>query len=77
MYFLKKDNWYVERVLFLLAGVFSLVGVLVGSLVSPWGFLLNALVGLNLFVFGTTGFCPMAIVLDRLGFPARCKRDSQ
>jgi hypothetical protein len=35
--------------------------------VSRWALAFTAFVGLNLFQFGFTNFCPMAIILRKLG----------
>lgn len=51
------------------AGAMVLVGLALGSWVSPWGYLLAAFVGLNLVQAGITGFCPAAKLLKKLGVP--------
>ncbi|MCU0825012.1 MAG: DUF2892 domain-containing protein [Leptospira sp.] len=67
MYLASTKTWYLERVVFLVAGLFTLVGLSIGYFLSPWGFLLNLLVGINLVVFASFGFCPMAIFLVKCG----------
>ena len=52
------------------AGLFVLVSLALGLWVSPWWFCFTAFVGLNLFQFGFTGFCPLATILRRCG--VRC-----
>jgi hypothetical protein len=37
--------------------------------VSPWALAFTAFVGANLFQFGFTNFCPMGIILRKLGVP--------
>lgn len=74
MFLLKTETWYLERIVFMVAGVFSLIGLCLGTFWNPWGYALNALVGVNLLVFGTLGFCPMAIILDKVGIKSYCKR---
>jgi hypothetical protein len=37
--------------------------------VSQWALAFTAFVGLNLFQFGFTNFCPMGIILRKLGVP--------
>ena len=37
--------------------------------VSRWALAFTAFVGLNLFQYGFTGFCPMALILKKLGVP--------
>jgi alkanesulfonate monooxygenase SsuD/methylene tetrahydromethanopterin reductase-like flavin-dependent oxidoreductase (luciferase family) len=39
--------------------------------VSHWALAFTAFVGLNLFQFGFTNFCPMGIILRKLGVPVR------
>lgn len=57
-----------------LAGTFILLSLLLGVPVSPifhssyWLFF-TAFVGLNLFQYGITKFCPMAYILKALGVP--------
>ncbi|TGL80888.1 YgaP-like transmembrane domain [Leptospira yasudae] len=64
------NSWYLERYLFLIAGVVSLTGLSLGIYVDRWGFLLNLLVGLNLILFSFTGFCPMSYLLKKIGVPS-------
>ena len=77
MYWIKTDQWYLERVLYLLAGIFALSGTLLAWLLSPWWLLLTGLVGINLIVFALTGFCAMANLVYFLGgkprLEAECK----
>ena len=68
MYFAPKDSWYLERVIWLVAGVFTLAGTLLANFHSLWWLLLTGLVGVNLIIFALTGFCIMANILYRLGF---------
>ncbi|WP_108975780.1 YgaP-like transmembrane domain [Leptospira ryugenii] len=75
MYLASTKTWYLERVLYLIAGIMSLLGVSLGFFLSPWGFLLNVLVGLNLIIFASTGFCIMSVLLARLGIQAKCSKE--
>ncbi|TGM97666.1 YgaP-like transmembrane domain [Leptospira dzoumogneensis] len=70
-----NQSWYLERVLFLIAGSFSLIGLFIANFFSPWGLLLNLLVGVNMVLFSSVGFCPMAFILTRLGVPKKCGSD--
>lgn len=47
------------------AGSLALAGTVLGLLVSPWFFILPAVVGAGLLTAGLTGFCGMARVLMR------------
>ena len=67
MYRADRGEWYLERILFVIAGSVALGGTALGAALSPWFLLLPALVGANLLVFALTGLCPMGILLARLG----------
>ncbi|WP_425460330.1 YgaP family membrane protein [Leptospira fluminis] len=62
-----SKKWHLERLLFLIAGSFSLIGLSIGFFISPWGYALNLLVAVNMILNATIGFCPMAILLKFLG----------
>ncbi|AOP36352.1 hypothetical protein A0128_20245 [Leptospira tipperaryensis] len=64
------NGWYRERLLFLIGGTVSLIGVTLGFFVSPWGFVLNFLVGFNMVLFATSGFCPMSWILKGFRIPS-------
>ena len=55
------------RAVMMFAGFMVLISLALGFYVSPWWFLLNAFVGLNLIQASVTGFCPAAIVFRKLG----------
>ncbi len=74
MYKLQNDSWYLERVLYLMAGIIVILSSLLAWLHSIYWLILTILVGLNLFVFATTGFCPSAIFLRRMGVHPRLER---
>lgn len=59
-------TWPKHRVLFLLAGTFTLTGTALAAGVSPWFALLPAAVGLNQLLLVATGWCPASAVLDRV-----------
>lgn len=50
-----------------IAGIFIIAGIVLGSWLNPLWYLFTAFVGLNLLQYGFTRFCPMALVLKRLG----------
>jgi len=50
-----------------IAGIMILAGLALGTWVHPYWYLLTAFVGLNLFQFGLSKFCPMAIILKKMG----------
>ncbi len=67
MYLAKTDSWYLERIIWLIAGVVVLSGVFLGFFVHIYWLVLPLLVGVNLLIFAFTGFCPMAIFLHKMG----------
>ncbi len=67
MYLARTDKWYLERLIWLVAGVFALAGTVLAVVHSRYWLLLTGLVGVNLVIFATTGFCLMANILYRLG----------
>ena len=61
------EPFTVDRGLRLVAGVFVLLSVVLGMLVSPWFFVFTAFVGANLFQSAFTNWCPMMAILLRAG----------
>jgi hypothetical protein len=64
----------VERYIRIFAGLFILVSLALGIegspvFVSRWALAFTAFVGLNLFQFGFTNWCPMGSILRKLGVP--------
>jgi hypothetical protein len=57
----------IDRIVLAFAGSMVLLSLSLGLLVSPYWFILTGFVGLNLFQSAFTGFCPLAIVLKKLG----------
>ena len=71
MYIAKTDSWYLERIIWLVAGIFSLSSAVLAWLHSPYWLILTGLVGINLIIFALTGFCLMANILYKLGAKPR------
>jgi hypothetical protein len=75
----------VERYIRVFAGLFIMISLALGVQASPlfvnsWFLAFTAFVGLNLFQFGLTNFCPMGIILRKLGVPESniaCSTDSK
>ena len=64
----------VNRYIFVSAGMFIMLSLALGIegsplFVSKWALAFTAFVGLNLFQSGFTNFCPLAIILRKLGVP--------
>ncbi len=66
MYRAPTHRWYLERIIWLIAGIVVLGGIILGLLVSKYWFILPILAGLNMIVFALTGFCPMAVILNSI-----------
>lgn len=57
----------IERIVFAVAGGFILISLALAHFVSPYWLWFTAFVGANLFQSAFTGFCPLAIILKKLG----------
>lgn len=57
----------IDRVVLAFAGTMVLAGLVLGLYVNPNGYWLSAFVGANLLQSAFTGFCPLAMILRRLG----------
>lgn len=57
----------IDRIVLAFAGTVVLVSLALGIYVSPNWFWLTAFVGANLFQSSFTGFCPLAMILRKLG----------
>ena len=57
----------IDRIVMAFAGAMILVSLALAYLVHPYWLGLAAFVGLNLFQAAFTGFCPLAIILKKLG----------
>ena len=67
MYIAKTDTWYMERTIWLIAGILTLTGTVLALVHSLYWLILTGLVGINLIIFAATGFCLMANILHKLG----------
>ena len=59
---MKVNDW-----IHVMAGLFILGSLALGTWVHPGWYFFTAFVGLNLLQFGFTGFCPMGAILKKLG----------
>jgi hypothetical protein len=57
----------IDRAVMAFAGTVVLVSLALGVWLSPWWLLLTAFVGANLLQAAFSGFCPLAVVLKRMG----------
>lgn len=60
----------IDRVVMAFAGVMVLVSLLLAHFHSGYWLWLTAFVGANLLQASFTGFCPLAIVLKKMGIKA-------
>jgi hypothetical protein len=58
----------IDRIVLAFAGLMVLTSLSLAYWVSPYWLILAAFVGLNLFQAAFTGFCPLAMVLRKLGY---------
>lgn len=57
----------IERSIMAFAGMMVLISLALTTWVSPHFFWFTAFIGANLFQSAFTGFCPVAILMKRLG----------
>lgn len=59
----------IDRMVMAFAGLMILLSLGLSQIHSPYWLLFTAFVGANLFQASFTGFCPLAIVLKKIGQP--------
>jgi len=60
----------LDRLVFSIAGSFILLSVLLSVFHSPYWLFFTAFVGANLLQASFTGFCPLAVLLKKVGVKA-------
>lgn len=65
----------IDRVVMAFAGVMILLSLGLSQLVHPYWLGLAVFVGLNMLQAAFTGFCPLAIMLKRMGIRPGCAFD--
>lgn len=63
-----KQPMPIEKIVFIVAGSLILLSLLLSVYVAPAFIYLTALVGASMLFSGLTGFCPMVLILRKLGF---------
>ena len=58
----------IDRIVLAFAGTMIIVSLALSYLVSPYWLILAGFVGVNLLQASFTGFCPLALILKKLGF---------
>ncbi len=61
------NHWYLERVIFALAGIFVLASVALAITISEYFLYFTLFVGALMTLFAFSGYCPMAIILNKIG----------
>ncbi len=62
----------IDRIVFAVAGSFILISLLLTHYYSDLWLWFTAFVGVNLLQSAFTGFCPMAMILKKMGFKSGC-----
>lgn len=57
----------IDRIVLAVAGLFIILSVALGHYHHPYWLFFTVFVGANLFQSAFTGFCPMAIILKKIG----------
>ena len=65
----RRAAWPMYRILFLIAGTVSLIGVVLSAAVSPWFLLLTGLPAASQLLYVAVGWCPMSLLLRHFGIP--------
>lgn len=58
----------IDRIVLAVAGTFILLSLLLSQLHTTYWLFFTAFVGANLLQSAFTGFCPLVIILKKLGF---------
>ncbi len=74
LYRLERSGWYIERVVYLIGGIFVAGSGLLALLVNIKFLYFTIFVGGMFMNFALTGWCPMAIMLQKLGLKSFQKK---
>jgi hypothetical protein len=58
----------IDRIVLAFAGTMVLLSLVLAYYVNPWWLALAGFVGLNMLQASFTGFCPLAMILKKLGY---------
>mgnify|MGYP006296587611 CR=1 FL=1 len=64
---------FSENIVHIVAGTLVIAGTALGVLVSQWFLIIPAFVGLNLIQYGFSNFCPMEIIMRKVGLSSAHK----
>ncbi|MGH3970824.1 MAG: YgaP family membrane protein [Mycobacterium sp.] len=70
----RPQGWPLERIVGLMAGTVVLVSLTLGRRHSDRWRILTGLAGANLMLSAVAGWCPMSVVLHRLGVSTATER---
>ena len=59
--------WHIPRAIYLIGGLFIVVSVLLALFIDNRWLYFTLFVGALFMSFALTGYCPMALILDKLG----------
>ncbi len=76
IYIVPTNRWYIERTVWLIAGLVLLVSTALAAWVDPWLVLLVVATGAASVTVALTGFCVVGNILYRLGFTPMLGRPS-
>ena len=68
IYVVPTDRWYIERTVWLIAGIVLLTSTVLAVLVNPMWILVVIATGLVSINVALTGFCPISNILRLFGF---------
>ena len=68
-YIVPTNRWYIERTVWLIAGIVLILGTTLAAFVQPYWALLIIATGAASVTVAFTGFCVVGNVLKRFGFP--------
>ena len=67
---IKTTHWYIGRMVYLLAGLITLISSFLVLFTGKTSWVLLALfVALMQIIFALTGYCVSAIIMDKIGIP--------
>lgn len=66
LYRLQTKEWTIERLVYLVAGIFVILSVFLGFMYSQNWFYGTGFVGGMLIFFSVTGWCPVAIFVQKM-----------
>lgn len=75
VYMVPVDHWYIERTVWLIAGVVLIASTALAALADPRWVLFVIATGVASVVVSLTGFCVVGNVLYRLGFQPKLGRE--